>query len=122
MNNLKAPPELRNGYKNRIHLGRVATLGCMACAQLKPEQRPKNRGRLEIHHKTGCGLGKKASDLLTIGLCRAHHQTGGRGVALHKGIDLFEEQFGSQQQIILEIHEKLGVTIYKNYLLQSKQD
>jgi hypothetical protein len=84
--------------------------------ELKPYERPKNRGRLEIHHKTGCGIGKKASDLLTIGLCSAHHTKGGRGVALHDGIELFEEQFGTQQDLILAIHEKLGIEIYKNYL------
>ncbi len=115
---IKAPPELRNGYKDRLHLGRVAALGCWVCAKQKPHERPKNKGRLEVHHKTGCGMGKKASDLLTIGLCRAHHQIGGRGVALHAGIPLFEEQFGTQEVLILEIHEKLGLTIYKNYLLQ----
>lgn len=117
---IKAPPELRNGYKNRIHLGKVATFGCVACAKLKPHERPKNPGRLEIHHKTGCGLGKKASDLLTIGLCRAHHQTGGRGVAIHAGISLFEEKFGSQESLILEIHEKLSINIFKNFLENQK--
>jgi hypothetical protein len=113
---IKPPIELRNGYKDRIHLGKVATFGCVACNQLKPYDRPKNRGRLEIHHKTGCGIGKKASDLLTIGLCSAHHTKGGRGVALHDGIELFEERFGTQQDLILAIHEKLGIEIYKNYL------
>lgn len=113
---LKPPPELRNGYKDRKHLGLVATLPCVACEQLKPHERPKNRGRLEIHHKTGCGLGKKASDLLTMPLCRAHHQSGGRGVAIHAGIQLFEEKFGTQQDLILQVHEKFGITIYKNYL------
>lgn len=115
----KLPPELRNGYKDRIHLGKVATLGCWICAKQKPYEQPKNKGRLEIHHKTGCGVGKKASDLLTIGLCRAHHQTGGRGIALHAGIQLFEGEFGTQQDLILEIHEKLGIEIYKNYLEQN---
>jgi len=110
----KPPPELRNGYKDKKHLGKVALMKCVACCQ---EKAPKFT-RLEIHHKTGCGLGKKASDLLTIPLCNFHHQSGERGFALHRGVDLWEEIFGTQQDLILQIHEKLSLTIYKNYLLQ----
>ena len=111
---LKAPPELRNGYKDKKHLGKVALMKCVACAK---EKAGRNT-RLEIHHKTGCGIGKKASDLLTIPLCNFHHQSGGRGLALHRGIDLWEEKFGTQQDLILQIHERIGLTIYKDYLLQ----
>ncbi len=110
----KAPLELRNGYKDPLHLGKVALMSCMACRIEKAARST----RLEIHHKTGCGLGKKASDLLTIPLCNFHHQSGGRGSALHQGINLWEDKFGLQQDLILQIHEKLGIDIYKNYLLQ----
>lgn len=111
---LKPPIELRNGYKNKLHLGKVALMKCVACET----ERAARNTRLEIHHKTGCGLGKKASDLLTIPLCNFHHQGGERGFALHRGVDIWEEKFGTQDDLILQIHEKLGIDIYKNYLLQ----
>lgn len=111
---LKAPPELRNGYKDKKHLGKIATMKCVACAKEKAARIT----RLEIHHKTGCGLGKKASDLLTIPLCNFHHQSGGRGFALHRGVEIWQDKFGRQEDLILQIHEKLGIEIYKNYLLQ----
>lgn len=113
---LKLPPELRNGYKDKKHLGKVALMKCVACEQEKPHRFT----RLEVHHKTGCGLGKKASDLLTIPLCNFHHQSGGREFALHKGVEIWEKKFGTQQDLILQIHERLGLTIYKNFLLQNK--
>lgn len=113
ISNLKPPLELRNGYKDKKHLGRVALINCVACRKEKAGRIT----RLEIHHKTGCGMGKKASDLLTIPLCNFHHQSGGRGFALHRGIDLWEEKFGKQEDLILEIHAEFGIEIYKNYLL-----
>ena len=113
---IKPPIELRNGYKNKKHLGKVALIECVACRK----EKPLRNTRLEIHHKTGCGLGLKASDLLTIPLCNFHHQSGGRGFALHCGVVIWEEKFGTQQDLILEIHEKLAIEIYKNYLLTNK--
>lgn len=117
---IKAPLELRNGYKNKQHLAKIAMMKCVACAIEKPKY-PNIPGRLEIHHKTGCGLGKKASDLLTIPLCNYHHQKGNRGFAIHRGILDWEDKFGSQQNLILEIHEKLGIVIYKDYLINQKK-
>jgi len=111
---MKAPMELRNGFKNKKHLGIIALMPCVACMK----ERAARSTRLEIHHKTGCGLGKKASDLLTIPLCNFHHQSGGRGLAVHLGVDLWEKKFGTQQDLILQIHERIGLTIYKDYLLQ----
>ena len=114
---LKPPIELRRGYKSPKHLGRVAEIPCMAC---RIGMAPKAR-RLNIHHLWGGGAGKKQSDLLTIPLCEFHHQVGGVGHALHSGLDVWEGKFGTQQNLILEIHEKLGSTIYKNFLEDSKK-
>lgn len=116
---IKPPIELRNGYKDKAHLCKVAMMKCFACRIEKPKW-PNIPGRLEIHHKTGCGLGKKASDLLTIPLCNYHHQKGQRGFAIHRGVFVWEEKFGRQEDLILEIHEKLGITIYKDYLDKNK--
>ena len=111
-NFLKPPIELRNGYKDKLHLAKVAMMQCVAC-DIEPAKRAT---RLEIHHKTGCGIGLKASDLLTIPLCNFHHLSGGRGFALHDGIKIWEEKFGTQDELILQIHEKLDIDIFKNFL------
>lgn len=111
--NFKAPKELARGYKDKKHLGRLAAaFSCMAC---RVEKAPRNT-RLEIHHKTLFGTGKKASDLLTIILCGFHHRSGKTGHAVHEGIEEWEKKFGTQQSLILETHEKLGVTIYREFL------
>lgn len=104
--------ELRRGYKSPKHLGKIAEMPCVAC-RIEPAPRAR---RLNIHHLWGNGAGKKESDLLTIPLCEFHHQVGGVGHALHSGLEIWEERFGTQQSLILEIHAKLGIEIYKNFL------
>lgn len=115
MNLLKRPVELRNGYKDRKHLGKVAMMKCVACRKDKPPRIT----RLEVHHKTGEGAGKKASDLLTLPLCNWHHQKGTDGKGLHKDVNGWEDFFGKQEILILRIHEILGIDIYKKYLESS---
>jgi hypothetical protein len=69
MPNLKPPLELRNGFKNPKRLAAIHELPCVAC-WLKGL---KQKYPTEAHHKIGCGLGKKASDNLTMALCDLHH-------------------------------------------------
>ena len=113
-NFLKPPLELRRGYKDKKHLGKVAHFNCRAC---RIKQAPRAR-RINIHHYWGCGAGKKASDLLTFTLCEFHHRLGGVGHALHDGLEEWEGKFGTQESLILEIHAELGIEIYKNFLEQ----
>ena len=108
----KPPIELRAGYQDKKHLGLVAQLKCLAC-KIKPAAR---KTRLELHHKIGCGLGKKASDLMVLPLCNFHHQSGGVGEAIHKGLAKWESNFNSQDDLILQVHDILGITIYKEFL------
>ena len=115
---LKPPVELRRGYKDLKHLGRVAEFPCRAC-RITPA--PKAR-RINVHHKCGIGAGKKASDLLTFTICEFHHTKGGIGEAIHSGTETWEETFGTQDSLILEIHEELGITIYRDYLLSLEED
>ena len=113
MKNFAKPPiELRRGYKSPKHLGKVAEMACMAC-RIEPAPRAR---RLNLHHLCGIGAGKKASDLLVFPLCEFHHQVGGVGHAIHAEVEIWEEKFGTQKSLILEIHEKLGIEIYKNFL------
>jgi len=54
-------------------MGLVASLGCIL-ARLGFEA--ECEGRVEVHHiRHGQGMTDRASDWMTIGLCRAHHTT-----------------------------------------------
>jgi len=93
--------------KKRLHLARVAALGCVICRNMGYGATPA-----EIHHiRTGQGL-KRASHFETIPLCHAHHRTGGYGVAFHAGKAAFEANYGSElellQQTIEAIDENYG--------------
>ena len=81
--------------KNK-YLSKVAELGCFICKM-----------PAEIHHRrTGMGH-KRANDDDVIPLCHVHHRTGGYGVAFHAGAKKWQENFGSE----LEMIEKVKNTI-----------
>lgn len=76
----------------REYLGKVAALGCIICGS-----------PAEIHHRrTGTGL-KRANHSEVIPLCHSHHRTGGYGVAIHAGIKKWQENFGSELDLIEKV-------------------
>ena len=84
--------------KEKERMSRVVELGCVIC------KRPA-----EIHHITGTsGLGARANHLDTIGLCPEHHRTGNLGIGLHNGIRTWEENFGSQIELLEEVNQQLN--------------
>lgn len=94
---LKPSPEMRNGFKDPKRLAAVRSLRCCICAKFDLPQLTAT----EAHHRIGNGIGLKASDLLTFGLCRAHHTSGGKGVAIHETpLREWEEKFDSQDNFI----------------------
>lgn len=101
---LKAPIELRNGYKHPARLAAIHEIPCVVCEKLGVKQRTKTIA----HHIIGNGIGKKASDLLTIALCDAHHDSGGSGVAIHKTpLWQWEEMFGTQKELLDKTNQLL---------------
>ena len=92
----KAPEELRNGYKDKQRMADIHLIPCSLCLYLGQEQ----TSRTTAHHKTGMGLGKKASDLLSMSLCEIHHQTGQDAIH-HIGTKRFEEKFIDQDALIM---------------------
>lgn len=95
----------------RLHLSRVANLGCIVCSNLGYEDSPA-----EIHHVlTGCGTGQRASNYDTIPLCPIHHRHGGNGTAIHAGQKSFERNFGSEVDLLLQVHVALGIKILEEY-------
>jgi hypothetical protein len=52
------------------HMNRVAELGCVLCHHLGYGETPA-----EVHHlRHGQGMAQRASNFLTVGLCREHHR------------------------------------------------
>lgn len=81
----------------KLHMSKVADLGCIICGDIP-----------ELHHiTTHKGMGLRASHFDVIGLCPAHHRTGGHGTALHAGVKTWEKNFGTQ----LELLEKVKTII-----------
>ena len=55
---------------DKLHLSRVAALGCALCNRLGTRDTPA-----EIHHlREQQGMSQRGSDFLTIGLCPFHHR------------------------------------------------
>lgn len=79
------------------YINRVAELGCIIC-----------RMPAEIHHlRTGMGLGMRNDYKNAIPLCPIHHRTGGHGVAYHAGRLAFEENFGSETELLEKVRNLL---------------
>ena len=80
------------------YLNRVANLGCVVCRNLGYGATPA-----AIHHiRAGQGMSQRASDYLVIPLCGSHHQTGGKGVAIHAGQQAFEALYGTELQLLAQ--------------------
>ena len=108
----KLPAEFRNGYKDRKRLGALAKMKCIICSDFEKAKKP---GRDEIHHFIGCGIGKKASDLLTLKLCFFHHQGNKdaidpeqKALSIHGLIERFEAKFATQYELLKLTNKKLG--------------
>jgi hypothetical protein len=83
----------------RLHLQKVASDGCVVCRLFEGV----DSGPCEIHHiRTGMGT-TRANHFQVIGLCAAHHRTGGYGVAIHAGRKGFEERYMTEMELLSEL-------------------
>lgn len=89
------------------HLERVKNLPCVACETIGVY----DNDFCDAHHIHGYhGLFGKAPHTETLPLCKAHHQTGGYGVAFHNTPkDLWESTFGNQLDLLDKVNEQLGL-------------
>ncbi|ECG8601162.1 DUF968 domain-containing protein [Salmonella enterica subsp. salamae] len=88
---------------DRIWLSRVAALGCIVCKNLGFGETPA-----EIHHvRTGQGAGQRADHRKTIPLCHQHHRVGGHGVAIHAGKKTWEQKYGSETELLIQVVSEL---------------
>lgn len=86
------------------YLSRVVELGCIACRKMGVFDSPAG-----VHHiRQGIGKSQRASHYETLPLCGQHHQTGGYGVAFHAGPKVWQQTYGTERELLAEVHEMLG--------------
>ena len=62
----------------------------------------------ELHHpRFCCGMSQRAADWLIIPLAPEHHRTGGFGMALHAGQATFEQNFGTEEELLARTIERV---------------
>lgn len=83
----------------REHKGRVAQMSCIVSGM-----RP-----VEVHHKTGAGMGLRASDWEVMPLTKYRHTAGPYGECVHRGTRTFEEKFGTQEELITKTYHRLAL-------------
>ncbi len=90
----------------KLHLSKVAALGCICCAIDGRGWRPAN-----IHHiREGYGMGQRAPHMETLPLCEGHHQ-GLRDcskVAFHKSPIVWREWYGEERQLVAAVNATIA--------------
>lgn len=87
--------KMSKSVKNKQRMADIHNIPCSLCWKLGIKQTSPT----QAHHKMGTGLGKKASDNLTMALCYNHHQ-GSNNSIHHMGSKAFERKFCSQDELI----------------------
>ncbi len=87
-------------YAEKIHMQKVAELGCIACRKLGYYGTPA-----ELHHIQSGMLGKKSDNFSVIPLCPYHHRTSLE--SYHQRPIWFTETFGTQTELLQETLEWL---------------
>ncbi|EML9401320.1 DUF968 domain-containing protein [Citrobacter freundii] len=88
----------------KFHLSRVAELRCIVCRNEGLGDSPA-----EIHHcSSGTGMSVRADNFHVIPLCHTHHRTGGHGVAIHAGRQSWENNFGTETELLVQVLYELG--------------
>ena len=82
----------------RIHMDKVANLGCLICRKQGNLYSPA-----ELHHirdVTLTGLGQRSKHTEIIPLCIAHHRIGKE--SFHNNSRAFSKKWGSQRELLKE--------------------
>lgn len=90
----------------RMHMGKVAALGCIACRINGHMDTPA-----ELHHlRDGYGKGQRASHHEVIPLCPAHHRgTLGLSVpSIHMSKHDFVAAFGTERELLAVVLELIA--------------
>lgn len=90
--------------EERKHYERVASLGCIVCRNMGFNGTPA-----EIHHiRDGVGKSQRADYMSVIPLCPFHHRHGGIGDGLHNGRKSFEQNHGTERELLTQTLKLLG--------------
>lgn len=93
-------------HADRLHLERVAALGCLICRKEMGVFTPTS-----IHHvRTLHGRRIKRNDQFVIPLCPTHHQYGGPGTAFHAGSRQWQHIHGTEEQLLDEVQALLELS------------
>ncbi|MDM2927034.1 Ref family recombination enhancement nuclease [Citrobacter sp. Cpa228] len=88
----------------KLYLSRVADLNRIVCRNEGLGDTPA-----EIHHcSSGTGMSVRADNFHVIPLCHTHHRTGGHGVAIHAGRQSWENKFGTETELLVQVFYELG--------------
>lgn len=80
----------------RSYLDAVSEYGCIVCGS-----------QTSLHHpRFAAGMAQRSPDWLVIPLCPNHHQHGGHGVAIHAGQATFEQNYGSEAELLAKTIER----------------
>lgn len=92
----------------KLHLSRVADLHCIVCRNEGLGDTPA-----EIHHcSSSTGMSVRADNFHVIPLCHTHHRTGGHGVAIHAGRQSWENNYGTETELLVQVLYELGESTY----------
>lgn len=84
----------------KLHLSKVARLGCIACSKIGYEDTPA-----EIHHIKKGMMGKRATNYEVVPLCPHHHRTSNE--SYHLNPKWFTDKFGTQEELLEEVNLRL---------------
>lgn len=87
----------------KAHISKVLQLGCQACRVMGIYTTD-----CEVHHIGNGTMSKRASNYEIIGLCHAHHRTGGYGVAVHAGRKAWEATYGTEKKLLDQVMEMIS--------------
>jgi len=93
----KASTELKNGFKDKKRLQLIHEIPCVLCFAKGFEQNSKTIA----HHKIGLGMGKKASDKLTMALCDDHHNNYNKESIHVMPLKKWEAKYFTQDELIM---------------------
>jgi hypothetical protein len=89
----------------RERMSAVAALSCVVCRNEGLGESPA-----ELHHpRFLAGGGQRSSHMDVIGLCAMHHRLGGYGTAFHSGPDIWQQRFGTEQELLEQTRRELGL-------------
>ena len=83
---------------DKRHFAKVVELGCIVCSNNYMFDTPA-----EIHHIGNGTMGKRASNSEVIPLCHIHHRTGGYGVAVHSGKNAWQDNHGTELELLEQV-------------------